>query len=235
MKLTVLQARRSEKRAEKTELLKKGRGDHQNDKSFCFMDLSAELRNQIYDLSLITPKPILIRTAIVQNRDHVIYTWKQDPSLLKKASLSPNLLSTCKKINDEATAILYGANHFNLRISQFDSPSISWLGHIGNSIAHIRVLEIHNTIDQTHAQGPRRQQHVSSGAQGEMCGQLPGQQDYGYGALSFGSEASSGSEGCEWSEECVRCFPCVGFRNGGKAYTRYGGSQGHSGEEIGRL
>lgn len=84
-----------------------------------FLDLSAEIRNKIYGMTLVSDKPLLVT--------------KQ-----KRAELTPNILATCATIKAEATAILYGANiietciyTLNTWLRQHQAPS--------RYIRHIRV------------------------------------------------------------------------------------------------
>lgn len=90
-----------------------------------FLDLSAELRNRIYSLALITNED-----SITLCKD--AYVNRVDPP--KKHFLSPKILASCKQIHQEATPILYGSNSIMIRQYTYRSHIAS----IGDSRQYLR-------------------------------------------------------------------------------------------------
>ncbi|OJD14180.1 hypothetical protein AJ78_05444 [Emergomyces pasteurianus Ep9510] len=89
--------------------------------SFPLFLLPYELRLQIYKASLTVNTPI-------------------DPRNKRQVSFSPSLLATCKKIQDEATPVLYGQNEFIFQNLQRD---IGWLDEIGShNISLLRRIQL---------------------------------------------------------------------------------------------
>ena len=73
-----------------------------------FLDLPGELRNQIYELSLVTRKRINILCF-------ASLTGFRRPE--QKLRLSSALLRTCKQVQDEGEKVLYGLNTFTITVS----------------------------------------------------------------------------------------------------------------------
>jgi hypothetical protein len=139
-----------------------------NGKSFPFLKLSAELRNAIYELCLVTDRKINVSKPTYQqpvkwrgaHYATILYgplagkSWTVTPVLVY-----PNLLVTCKAINEEATPMLYGSNqfslqpdfHMNTHLSWLDNPSdLLWTECIGSSVKHIRKIEVRDAAKQSH-------------------------------------------------------------------------------------
>ena len=70
--------------------------------SIGFLDLSAETRNVIYELSLISSRPHFVAHLTLQTGEITGF------DRAKEHQMVPNLLATCKQINLEATPVLYG-------------------------------------------------------------------------------------------------------------------------------
>lgn len=106
-----------------------------SDTSECqLLALPPELRNAIYGHALSVSKPIRVRY------DTFDLCW----AYIDEANppCTP-VLRTCRTINTEATALLYGSNHF-----QVVSPDLhNFLRQIAASARHIRHLEILQPIN----------------------------------------------------------------------------------------
>lgn len=131
-------------------------------KSFPFLKLSAELRNAIYELCLVTERTIHVKRTtdfMVWRGKHCV---KERPSAwcpeseYSPLAVSPNLLVTCRTINEEATPILYGSNHFALQpdfsfqLSHLNGSSGPWTECIGGSVKHIRKIVVRDAVNQSH-------------------------------------------------------------------------------------
>jgi len=80
-----------------------------------FLDLSAELRNEIYELALIEPDHgVIILPTKYWNDDDTITPCKHFRLSLQVHLLKPepNILLACQQIRKEALAIYYGGNAF---------------------------------------------------------------------------------------------------------------------------
>lgn len=122
----------------------KGDGKH-----FRFLDLTAEIRNAIYEFSLVHTRKITIygvtHIQITYMGPLRSWHWQSDC----QSTLSPNLLATCKAIHREATSILYGLNQFE--ISQNSDLNIiftTWPEHIGTSVEHLRSVTLPGATHQ---------------------------------------------------------------------------------------
>ncbi|KAK4497143.1 hypothetical protein PRZ48_011593 [Zasmidium cellare] len=91
-----------------------------------FFDLPPELRNQIYAIILIRPRKLNL-IGMYPGYAH-----------LNNTVIHTRILRTCKRIHQEATPILYGANTFLVRT---DGTSWWFLNMIGRSSEHINHLE----------------------------------------------------------------------------------------------
>lgn len=137
--------------------------DHEEPKGTGFLDLSAELRNVIYELCLTISESICIcidrqtPPSIEPSRwrgRSITKTFNPTHRCYQTAyhaiALSPNLLVACKTINEEATSVLYGSNSFvlhpdNLRSKTKKRP---WVEVIDNSVKHLRKVELHSASNQ---------------------------------------------------------------------------------------
>ncbi|QDS68176.1 hypothetical protein FKW77_010464 [Venturia effusa] len=72
---------------------------------FQFLKLPVELRNQIYQLALVSDDPIQLTVTIKHNRRQVAVRSKRS---ILHAQISHNILHTCKQIYYEAAPVLYG-------------------------------------------------------------------------------------------------------------------------------
>lgn len=142
-------------------------------KHFRFLDLSAELRNKIYNYSLVLKGKIQIQRRVQYGWDDFGpgYIWCYVRKSLKPKlrfvplrcglmgwarvyvfkSLSPNLLVTCKAIHQEGTPMLYGSNAFVLDDGgHTDKDPETWTSIIGNSIEHLRTVTIKSARTQNY-------------------------------------------------------------------------------------
>lgn len=106
----------------------------------CFLDLPPEIRNTIYDLSLVSARPFGESIASIRPGTAKIGTsyrlWQPD--------LQPQLLGTCKQIYEEATPVLYGNMTFEICVD----PERLKVGQKGRAaserrleaVKHIRLI-----------------------------------------------------------------------------------------------
>ncbi|KAK4613200.1 uncharacterized protein CLAFUR5_13235 [Fulvia fulva] len=107
---------------------------------FPFLDLSAELRNEIYILSLQQPTPMhleYLRGIRTSEKDNT--SPRQSPPA--KRELTCSLLRTCRQINHEATSILYGYNTFAPSLGDCSYLRL-FLKQLGSCIKLIRHVEL---------------------------------------------------------------------------------------------
>lgn len=131
----------------------------ENSKRIGFMDLSAELRNTVYELCLTQPGTIYIgrrrrdpsgwrgRNALSQ---HAFPRLFDSNTYFGQLELSPNLLVTCKAIHEEATSMLYGSNRFTVypNINDFVGHVKTFFHGIHSSIKHLRNVAIYSAANQ---------------------------------------------------------------------------------------
>ena len=112
-------------------------------KTSAFLALPAELRNHIYQLLLVAPQPIQLALEDNGRRATVgIQNWYE-------ASPSANILATCKQINREAGAYLYGDNTLTF---QHDPRALSaFLARIKKSAMLVRKINIVNLLPKSYA------------------------------------------------------------------------------------
>ncbi|KAI9701130.1 MAG: hypothetical protein M1836_001799 [Candelina mexicana] len=97
---------------------------------FRFLDLPRELRDQIYQHSLVSDGYI---------QHPAKYKFQAIPEL------GVNLLRTCRQIHNEASQVLYGYNTFQIRPSDTKRgrPGVGWLDQFGtHNCANIKRIEI---------------------------------------------------------------------------------------------
>ncbi|KAK4612305.1 hypothetical protein CLAFUW4_13398 [Fulvia fulva] len=108
-----------------------------------FLDLSAELRNRVYEPALIAEQCLKLR----HNSNPNVYGTATHGFTCQlgrcysahwiEPSLTPNILLTCRQVQAEATPMLYGSNTFDLtRLSP--CHSVEFLTQISTSIQHLR-------------------------------------------------------------------------------------------------
>lgn len=101
-----------------------------------FLDLPAELRNEIYRLCLVVSRPLKV---MHQEQGPTLRICNQfnSASTCQQESWAPGLLRSCKQINHEAASILYGENVFN-----FGNPKVAeiFLLQAVQSIGQIRDM-----------------------------------------------------------------------------------------------
>ncbi|KAK4612200.1 hypothetical protein CLAFUW4_13413 [Fulvia fulva] len=91
---------------------------------FRFLELSAELRNQIYEFLLVDHKPF----------------WPTLQTIYRcESSINAAILRVCRQTHEEATAMLYASNTFQ---GYREHIFATWLPSIGRNIKHIRSLEV---------------------------------------------------------------------------------------------
>ena len=107
------------------------------------MDLSAELRNKIYELALVQATPLRVGATwsnLPPRRDEQEYEALQLPN----CDLSPNILLASRAIHTEAGAMLYGGNTFCV----YAGDLLVFIDTIGSSSANhlrdIRLLGVHH-------------------------------------------------------------------------------------------
>ena len=69
-----------------------------------FLDLPPEIRNQIYQLSLVSTDPIRLSRCPAKNYGHLV---SQDKTI------STPLLRVCRKLQQEASSFVYAQNRFD--------------------------------------------------------------------------------------------------------------------------
>ncbi|KJX97284.1 hypothetical protein TI39_contig516g00005 [Zymoseptoria brevis] len=105
-----------------------------------FMKLSAELRNEVYQLCLHSNAPIEVQCDFLAGGQPIL-------NMVEPAAgpLHPNLLATCKAIRNEATSILYGSNTFILRRVIGMEGRICSLGELDSANCQLmRQIELRN-------------------------------------------------------------------------------------------
>ncbi|KAF2166195.1 hypothetical protein M409DRAFT_55062 [Zasmidium cellare ATCC 36951] len=111
-----------------------GRPQKLDPKKTGFFDLPAELRNEIYAITLIRPRKLCIRAIGVDRTPKV---------RLVNTRIYTSVLRTCKTIYEEATPVLYGANTF---LTSCDDTSWHFLNMIDRSLEHVRLFESTDTV-----------------------------------------------------------------------------------------
>ncbi|KAI5361145.1 hypothetical protein Slin15195_G122580 [Septoria linicola] len=115
-----------------------------------FLDLPAEIRNQIYELALVHSRTIHIfgpsghdRIVIVANR--VTDRWGAPPS---KPEIAIGTLLVSRQVHLESAPILYGANGFDM---EDIGTAARWSTEIGKSIRYLTRIaltgNLHNPRD----------------------------------------------------------------------------------------
>ncbi|SMR63800.1 unnamed protein product [Zymoseptoria tritici ST99CH_3D1] len=105
-----------------------------------FLKLSAELRNEVYQLCLHSNEPIEVQCHFLAGGQPIL-------NMVEPAAgpLHPNLLATCKTIRNEATSILYGSNTFMFRRVIGMGGRIRFLGELDSANCQLmRQVEIRN-------------------------------------------------------------------------------------------
>ncbi|KAK4611924.1 hypothetical protein CLAFUW4_13202 [Fulvia fulva] len=125
------------------------------------LEIPAELKNKIYIHSLTLPEPLLI---IIRDPDVITLASNQ------AAQLGVTLLATCKRINTEATPILYSLNTISLRNGVYVPPILEALHpgahHIHNiEISHLTRGEVASLVEYL----PRLQTLQNIIVHGDMC------------------------------------------------------------------
>lgn len=117
-----------------------------------FMDLSPELRNRIYEYALVSSEDLLVGFRKT-------YSW-----FWSGYGLCPNLLATCRQINQEATPVLYGANTFCVRFHHMLGFMEAFLDAIGDSQSIIRnvTLNMESFIDLSTGSSRARVRRVTT-------------------------------------------------------------------------
>ncbi|EME78108.1 uncharacterized protein MYCFIDRAFT_79331 [Pseudocercospora fijiensis CIRAD86] len=110
--------------------------------TFHFLNLPPELRNRIYDINLSVGRPVVLN-AVDRDRPFlaccVSDSERDSNAAWSRSCFNPKLLLTCRKINLEATKILYGNNTFSCTlIWRF----VAWLESIGGSVVHVRKVDV---------------------------------------------------------------------------------------------
>ncbi|KJX97281.1 hypothetical protein TI39_contig516g00006 [Zymoseptoria brevis] len=113
-----------------------------------FLDLSPELRNEIYMLCLQSDEVISIYLKMGPKPSwfHVIHTQTIIPKQSRPRPFFPSLLATCSLIHAEATPVLYGSHRFSS--TQFGNALkggrsfFDAVGHLAcHNIRHVEVID----------------------------------------------------------------------------------------------
>ncbi|GIZ38233.1 hypothetical protein CKM354_000165500 [Cercospora kikuchii] len=103
-----------------------------------FLDLSAELRNEIYSICLRTPYPVTLlgnrRTLRVCE-----YSTFGEHGQKAVAPFNPALLRCCKQIKDESISIFYGENAFSFRTS---CEAQGFFDRTPDALRHLRFIKV---------------------------------------------------------------------------------------------
>lgn len=99
------------------------------------LNLPAELRNRIYELTLVKGEPVKILQILLPQqssvrRSHTARTMMQMKAENKDLAREPALLHTCQQVRNEATAIYYGGNTFYVRDK---ATLLNWSHAIGET------------------------------------------------------------------------------------------------------
>ncbi|RDI87755.1 hypothetical protein Vi05172_g2594 [Venturia inaequalis] len=105
--------------------------------TFQFLNLPAELRNEVYRYCLTIDQPIYIRGDRSPGKSKFIVA-----STTGKWELSMSLLKTCSQLHNEAMFILYSENHF--RAYTLDSLRLFCSGIGSDAMRCIQTLTIGN-------------------------------------------------------------------------------------------
>ncbi|CZT23370.1 uncharacterized protein RCC_09084 [Ramularia collo-cygni] len=137
----------------------------QADSHFRFLDLSPELRNQIYRYCLTDSEVLAVRSGASLNPPQRRWYILRAPPLTQPV-LSTNLLATCKKIHDEATPILYGSNTFEVDSYETGHPLfVSWTETIAASISLVRNVRVGGITNRSVAVENLRGLHAATSLQ----------------------------------------------------------------------
>ncbi|KAM3422154.1 hypothetical protein BST61_g2524 [Cercospora zeina] len=106
-----------------------------------FLDLPAELRNNIYRLCLVAPGSvhIIANPETEEPRIDAQTTFANTDSSL----FAPGLLRSCKQIKHEAISILYGENVFHIQDLDVGRP---FFLQITGSVRHIRDVSLRSAM-----------------------------------------------------------------------------------------
>lgn len=103
-----------------------------------FMDLSAELRNKVYELALVQATPLRVGATwsnLPPRRDEQEYEALQHPP----PALTTNILLVSRTVHAEATAMLYGGNTFCV----YAGDLLVFIDTIGaDSAKHLRTFRL---------------------------------------------------------------------------------------------
>ncbi|PPJ59259.1 hypothetical protein CBER1_10322 [Cercospora berteroae] len=101
-----------------------------------FLDLPAELRNEIYRLCLLAPEVMAVTRPPWQCKLRIcqISTF---PRRRRDKLYAPGLLRSCKQISHEAISILYGED-----VLDFEGTRVAhaFLLHVAHTVKHIRYM-----------------------------------------------------------------------------------------------
>ncbi|USW59480.1 hypothetical protein Slin15195_G127990 [Septoria linicola] len=115
-----------------------------DDSKASFVDLPAELRNQIYQYCLVTHERLEFRP--VHRPGATSSSAPENVVILCEPVFPvPQILQSCRHVRDEASAILYGENTFHIT----NPDCIGWVffRQIGQNIRHIRYVSMCFEID----------------------------------------------------------------------------------------
>lgn len=102
-----------------------------------FLDLPAELRNEIYRLCLLAPEA----THFVELQRIRLYRIRKQYTTIRTSQKlrALGLLRSCKQINQEATSIFYGENAFRFKDAK---AAQAFLPRIAHSMGQIRDISV---------------------------------------------------------------------------------------------
>ncbi|PPJ52938.1 hypothetical protein CBER1_11493 [Cercospora berteroae] len=98
-----------------------------------FLDLSPELRNRVCEHALISSAPLWVSSRPTASGQK-FKVWHFD-------AVCPSLLASCRQVNQEATAVLYGANTFTFYFYDMCDTTEPVFRALGDSREYIRSFE----------------------------------------------------------------------------------------------
>ncbi|KAI5361780.1 hypothetical protein Slin14017_G085130 [Septoria linicola] len=120
---------------------------HKESETTSFLDLSAELRNRVYNHALFSPRRIDVYLDGVEPIDQRFAIDDDEDG----HGLSPNILATCKQIHKKAAPVLYGDNMIGFASfanNDWDANALTrFFNHIAGMLTHVRKFSLATDFD----------------------------------------------------------------------------------------